>query len=185
MMKLGRIISSEITENRDGEKKVLLLQAEITGPEDIKTVEYIQAAFVDARPPAGVSIFIDDLGAAWMVAPAADDGIEPESPEGQIEFYAINPATLARVASTRTKLKTSGTVEIGVSSLDFVALAQKVLDELEDIKTDLDGFKSTFDLHVHTSGCSAGGTPTLAPTSSFPVPHTPGSVASSNLKSEG
>jgi len=184
-MKLGRILSSEITENRDGEKKVLLLECEISSPEDEQTVEYIQAAFVDARPPAGVSVFIDDLGSAWKVATGADDGIEPESPEGQIEFYAINPATLAKVPATRIKLKPGGTVEIGVSALDFVALAAKVLSELQDVQSDLNGFKSIFDAHVHTSACTAGGTPTLIPTTSVPTPHTPGSVASSNLKSEG
>lgn len=75
------------------------------------------------------------------------------------------------------------------SADDYVAQAGKVLAELDDVKTDLDGVKSTFDGHTHILAISAlagaGGTGTAAPPASpITPPHTPGSVASSNLKSD-
>jgi hypothetical protein len=73
------------------------------------------------------------------------------------------------------------------NAADFVALAQKVLGELEDVKADLDGVKSTFDGHTHILAISAmagaGGTGTAAPPASgIPIPHTPQSVAAEKVK---
>lgn len=71
------------------------------------------------------------------------------------------------------------------SGHDFVALAQKVLDELNDVKLDLDGFKTAYDSHIHTTTAtiSAGPLGVIAPTaSSAPTPHTPQSVAAAKVK---
>lgn len=85
-------------------------------------------------------------------------------------------------------------VQLGVAPTDFASLASRVLAELNSVKTDLDGFKSVFDLHTH--GGAFGGTgsgpaittpPTSAPPPSivpqaFPAPHTPASVAAAQVK---
>lgn len=79
-------------------------------------------------------------------------------------------------------------VHLGAKSgAEFVALAQKVLDELNDVKTDLDSVKSTFDGHTHiltiAAQAGAGGTGTAAPPATgIPAPHTPASVAASKVK---
>ncbi len=68
---------------------------------------------------------------------------------------------------------------------DFVALAQSVLDELDLVKTDFDGFKTAYDSHIHTTTAtvSAGSPGVIAPTvSSVPTPHTPASVAAEKVK---
>lgn len=68
---------------------------------------------------------------------------------------------------------------------DWVALAGLVLGELQDVKADLDAFKSAFDAHTHqySPGPSAP-TPTAPPLTPFPTPHTPQSVASSLVRAE-
>lgn len=71
------------------------------------------------------------------------------------------------------------------SGHDFVALAQKVLDELNDVKLDFDGFKTAYDAHTHvtTATVSAGPIGVISPTtSSAPTPHTPQSVAAAKVK---
>lgn len=88
------------------------------------------------------------------------------------------------------RFKTDGTIEAGSTGLDFVALAAKVLTELQAVKTDLEAVKTIFDGHTHIltiaaqSGTGATGTAAV-PATPITAPHTPGSVASSNLKAEG
>lgn len=68
----------------------------------------------------------------------------------------------------------------------FVALANLVKAELDDIKADLDAMKGHVDGHIHTTTATVGASPTVGvispPTTSAPTPHTPGDVASTNLK---
>lgn len=66
---------------------------------------------------------------------------------------------------------------------DFVAQGAKVKSELDDVKSDLDSIKTNFDAHVHT-GVLTGGASSGPPVAPFPSPHTPASVASSNLKAD-
>lgn len=86
-------------------------------------------------------------------------------------------------------------ISLGESPTDFVALAELVLAELQDIKTDLDGVKSSFDTHTH--GGVFGGTgsapglttppssgPTGTPPISIPTPHTPASVAAEQVRAK-
>ncbi len=77
---------------------------------------------------------------------------------------------------------------------DFVALAQKVLDELDAVKADLDAFKSTNESHTHAYVDTITGTPTPSITGipasapppglpiTWPTPHTPASVAADKVK---
>lgn len=72
---------------------------------------------------------------------------------------------------------------------DFVAQAAKVKSELDDIKSDLDAVKTAFDSHTHIQNLPLHPAvpptgPTGGPSASIPTPHTPGAVASSNLKSD-
>ncbi len=85
-------------------------------------------------------------------------------------------------------IKDDGEIHLGSENpSEFIALAQKVLDELNSVKTDLDGFKTAYDSHIHntTATVSTGSPGVIAPTaSSAPTPHTPASVASSKVKAE-
>lgn len=67
--------------------------------------------------------------------------------------------------------------------VDYVAMAAKVLTELGKVKADFTALKTAYDLHVH-SGVTTGTGASAVPTVSAPTPHTPVSVASSNLQAE-
>lgn len=66
-----------------------------------------------------------------------------------------------------------------------VALAGKVLDELQLVKSDLAAFKAAYDAHIHitTATVSAGPLGVISPTvTSAPTPHDPQSVAASQVR---
>jgi hypothetical protein len=184
-MKIGRVISSELATNRDGEGKVLMLQVEIAEADDIQAVELFRQPGDECRPNEDATVLIADLGDAWRVAVAADDGIEPEAEAGERGIYASD----AGVKKSQVMCRKDGTVEAGLTGFDFVAMAAKVLDELNKIKIDLDAVKTAFDAHTHILAIAAlagaGGTGTAAPPATpITAPHTPASVASANLKAE-
>jgi len=120
-VKLGRVISSEVAKNRDGEGNVLLLTVEVSEPGDEQTVEMFRPAGIDARPAADTSVLIADLGDAWPVAIAVDDDVEPEAAAGESELYSYaSGAKLARV-----KCAANGDVEINAGedwAVQFTAL---------------------------------------------------------------
>jgi hypothetical protein len=183
-MKIGRVISSSVGTNRDGETPVRLLRVEISDPDDVQTVEYAQAAGEDFNPPPNTTVYILEAGEAWKLAIAADDGIAPTALSGDRHIYAVDPIT--GLAAAIIKLLTTGIIEAGATGLDFVAQAGKVLTELQGLKTHLDALKTAIDTHTHTVAITgpAGTTPTTPPLAPGPTPPTPGSVASANLKSE-
>lgn len=77
--------------------------------------------------------------------------------------------------SSRIVIKPSGEIDAGASASQFVAMAEKVLSELNSIK-------SAFSAHTHTyTAPSTGG----ASATTGPAPtYSPSSVASTNLKAE-
>lgn len=92
-------------------------------------------------------------------------------------IVGIQPLNSAITIPQETTM--TGVTRMGVEDPeDDMALAQKVLDELDAIKAQFDALKLIFDAHVHSSS-GAG-----APTSVFPAPVAPGSVASAYVKAE-
>lgn len=87
-MRIATVNSSEVGLNRDSEDKVLLLQVEISSEIDDQTAEWAQAGGVDYSPPVDASVVVAELGAAWKIAIAADDLIEPETDKGEYQIYS-------------------------------------------------------------------------------------------------
>jgi hypothetical protein len=134
------------------------------------------------RPPnVGDHVFILDpsLGRGGAVAICGWPSLArpPVDGGGAAHTLYSGPAQV-RVQSTD--------VRFGQDPTDFPALASRVLSELQSVRTDLAGFKSTFDAHVHvvTGAMPAGAapvsaSPTLTPA---PAPHTPQSVAAQHVR---
>jgi hypothetical protein len=69
------------------------------------------------------------------------------------------------------------------TAADFVALAQKVLDELNVAKTDRASYKTTFDAHTHPYVDTPAGPSVTSPTTTpFQAPTEPSSVAAAKVK---
>jgi hypothetical protein len=128
-MKIGRVISSELTTNRDGERKVLMLTVEIAEAGDLQAVELFRQPGDECRPNEDATVLIADLGDAWRVAVAADDGIEPEAEAGERGIYASD----AGVKKSQVMCKKDGTIEAGLNASEMVALASLVHSQISDM----------------------------------------------------
>ena len=69
----GIIKGRETGSNRDGGRDVLLLQVELTDPEDVQTIELMQGAGDQYNPPDGSKVLVISNGAAYKIAIAVDD----------------------------------------------------------------------------------------------------------------
>lgn len=169
-MIIGRVISSEVTENRETETKVLMLTVEVFAENDAQEVEFFRQPGIDFRPNADATVLIDQISEPWKVAVAADDNIEPSVEEGEIAIYASDGA--AKLSQVRCKA--DGTVEVGLAGLELVAMASKVHSQISNMLQ---------------AGAGAGGpgaanfTAAKAAWDLIAIPPLTG-VASSNLKAE-
>jgi len=105
-MMIGRVTGRQVAVNRDGDKPVLLLQVEISDPDDIQTVEFVSQAGIDQNPPNNANVLISKLGDAWLVAFAADDGIAREMSEGDFQIYS----SAGGIKIAKVTLKKDGTI---------------------------------------------------------------------------
>lgn len=91
-MVTGLVKGSEIKKNRDADKKSLLLQVQITNPDDIQTIEAFLGSGEDFNPPDNSRIVYIAAGNAFKIAVAIDDGVEPaeDLEKGERELYSTD-----------------------------------------------------------------------------------------------
>lgn len=144
-----------------------------------KTFEHFAPVGDDSQPLAGDFVATADSSGSGRehVTGYSDPKNAGKAAAGEVRRYARNPADGSVIAVVW--LRNDGTVELGLTPDDFVALASRVLDELESVKADFDALKTAYDGHKHSS--PAGGT-TGTPDTMAPSAHTPASVASSTVK---
>lgn len=87
-IRIGTVRGREIKPNRNGAGDVILLQVEISGPDDVQTVELMTHAGDEASPPNGAQVVLVQIGPAWVVALAADDLIPPGIDVGERRVYS-------------------------------------------------------------------------------------------------
>lgn len=87
---LGSIKNVEIKENKDGGQDVVLLQVEISDPEDLQTVEAFRGIGEDFSSPVDSRVIYIAIGNAYKIAVALDDGVAPDPTieEGERELYS-------------------------------------------------------------------------------------------------
>jgi len=107
-------------------------------------------------------------------------GLHVEVPSGSralLAFAGGDPSRPRVVAWDHETLVTL--LRVGTAVADFVALAGKVLTELQDVKSEFDLLKTAYNAHVHPSGVGPTGT-----TTPYSVTYSPSSVACTLLKTE-
>ncbi|MCK5218422.1 hypothetical protein KAR10_02795 [bacterium] len=129
-LQIGKLTGFEIKENRDGANKVLLLQVEVTDSDDIRTIEYYQAAGQDSNPPIDSLIAFLSAGSAWAVSLGANDEIEPTSDSGEYKIYSslagaikaffkLFKTGLARLEAAIVEIAATGKIEMSGSTIDL------------------------------------------------------------------
>ena len=64
MAELGTVLRSEITTELDGDGDTLVLQVELSGPDDVQNCEMYRAPGDDSRHVKGTRVAIESIGPA-------------------------------------------------------------------------------------------------------------------------
>lgn len=164
MTSIGRVTGREIKTNMDGQTAKLLLQVELTDPEDIQTIELVRQAGEDTNPPDDSRVIVLDVG-SFKVAVASDDGIVPTMGEGEKKIYSTSSGAIQAFIN----FLASGVIEIN-GSADFAV-------RFDALKTEIDQLVSDYNSHTHVE---TGGT-TATPLPQSTVDITPAKVTTVKL----
>lgn len=157
MVKTGTITGREVRKNRDGTGNRLMLQVEMSNPDDIQTVEYVSLPGQDENPINGSRVYVFEVGPSYKIGIAVNDGIEPGMNTGEKRMYALNDA--GAIQSFINLLKT-GIIEINGNG-DFAVRFQALQDKLTLLEAQLIA-------HVHP-GVTAGGASTGVSVTPFDI----------------
>jgi hypothetical protein len=72
-LQTGIVKGRQVAKNRDGGRDVLLLQVELSDPDDVQTVELMQSAGDQCNPENGSKVLVISNGSAYKIAIAVDD----------------------------------------------------------------------------------------------------------------
>lgn len=175
MIRTGRVLSSEIGANKDGDTSVRMLTVELSDGDDIQTVEYYDDGGTDYRPPDGAEVVVIDVSPSHRVAIAVDDLLTPTVNEGEKEIYSTDTAGTSKAATIL--LKNDGTIEI-LDNTDFAVRYSELETAFNELKSDLNDFVTLYNAHEHTV---PPGTDAAGGTTSAHVPVTPASSSAADI----
>jgi len=140
MIKVGTVTGREIKPNIDGTQDVMILQVEITDPEDIQTVEVIANAGEDNNPPDDSTVVIARVGDAWKIAVAINDGITPDDSltPGEKKIYSSDGGIIKSfITWLKNKLVLRGDVIEVNGNADFAVRFNALETALQTMLTSL------------------------------------------------
>jgi phage gp45-like len=146
VMVTGIVTGREVKKNKDGRVEKLLLQVQITEPDDIQTVEFMNQAGSDINPPDGARVLITQNGDSYKIAICSDDNIVPSMNAGEQKIYSTNAGSIAAFIN----LLSTGNIELNGNANTAVAFAA--------LATAFNQLKSDFNSHIHTGVTTGGGT---------------------------
>ena len=108
-IRIGEITGREITTNRDGTTPRVMLQVRMSNADDIQTVELVTPPGYDANPIDGSSVYVLEVGPAYKIGFAVNDGITPDTATGEKRIYSLDDAGAIQAF---IKLLKTGIIEI-------------------------------------------------------------------------
>lgn len=157
MVNTGTVTGRTVTTNRDGTTQRLMLQVQMSDPDDIQTVEYVPMPGTDDNPINGTKVFIIDVGPGYLIAIGADDGVDPWGDTGDKRLYSVDDLG---VVQAFIKLLKSGIIEVN-GNADFAV-------RFNELQSKLTALESQLKTHVHP-GVTAGGASTAASVTAFDI----------------
>lgn len=137
----GTVRGYEVKKNRDSGQNVLMLQVEISGPEDIQSVEYMSHAGDDHIPPKGSIVTVLQAGKSWKIAIASNDTADFDGSlnEGDRILYSKDAASYIKILSDGT-IEINGNADFAVSWTDLNTALQTLVTNINTLfGTKLDG----------------------------------------------
>lgn len=147
---IGRVTGREVKQNIDSSGDKLVLQVEVTDPDDVQSIQLMPQGGEDYNPPNDSQVLILPVTDRFKVAIAADDGITSTMAPGERKMYSTSAGAIAAFIN----LLDTGIIEIngnGEFAIGFNAM-----------KTAFDEMVSDFNAHTHTgvtTGTGVSGTP--------------------------
>lgn len=173
----------------DDSTSVQMAQFESEAPdedeqEDIVDVEILMPFGITSRAPAGsraIGLRVGGDSSDMVTWGASHPDYRPKGlADGEVALFTKD--------GIRVHCKADGITYVGTDPQEFVALANLVLEELNAFKADLAAFKAAHDSHTHLTTATIGVGPAagiISPTTTtFPEPHSPESVACTQLKAK-
>lgn len=162
MIRTGKVLTSVIGANKDGDTNVRLLNVELTDSDDIQTIEYYDDGGCDYRPPDGAEVVVVDVTPSHRVAIAVDDLITPSVAKGEKLIYSVGSDGAEKAGYIY--LKNGGNVELNGLGDHAVRYAELEI-AFNELKGDLNAVIAALNSHEHITpaGNSTGKAPPYVP----------------------
>lgn len=130
-MQWGTIVGTQIGPNKDNTGDVLLVSVQVADDDDPQTVEVVMDAGVDYRPQIGALALVASINESDKVCIGIDDGITPDSAEGEHALYSTDGSTITKQATL--KLTNDGSVLVNgggrpVARIDDTTVCNATVD---------------------------------------------------------
>ena len=149
MTRTGKITGRTITTNRDGTNQRVMLQVQMTNPDDIQTVEYVSLPGQDENPIDGSRVFILEVGESYKIAIAVDDGVTPAMETGEKRLYSVSDAGDIQA---ELKILKTGIIEIN-GDADFAVRFTALETQMQLLVT---AINAAFATKLNGSGAAGG-----------------------------
>lgn len=131
MARTGTVTGRTVAKNKDGQNQRLMLQVQMSDPDDIQTVEYVPLPGMDSNPINGSKVFILAVGPGYLIALGADDGVDPTSDTGENFQYSVDDSGAVQSV---LKLLKSGIIEVN-GNADFAVRFDALDTALQSLVT--------------------------------------------------
>lgn len=133
-----------------------MLKCEISGPDDIQSVEYMSHAGDDHIPPIGSVVTILTAGKSWKIAIASNDQTDFDNTlnEGDRIIYSKDKAAFIKILSDGI-IEVNGNADTAVSYTDLNTALQSFVIAINALfATKLDGGGTAGTLTLDISGAN-------------------------------
>lgn len=186
MIQIGTITGRTITPNKDGDIDRVMLQVEMSSPDDIQTVELISLPGQDENPINGSRVYIMEVGTSYKVGIAVNGGVVPSIETGEKSLYATNDAGALQCFIDLLK---TGEIDIVGVAASIILLNSGIIElngsadfavRFNALQSKLTALEAQLLAHVHP-GVTAGGASTGISVTVFDIDITTAKVAEVKL----
>ncbi len=146
MIQIGTVQSVEFRKNKDGDANTVMLQVELSEPDDIQSVELFTQSGQEIIPENGDEVIIVSLTPSYRIAIAGNDQVIPSMGNGERKIYSTNGGAI----SAFINFLNTGILELNGNS--------NFLVKFNELETAFNQLKSDFDTHVHSGVTTGPGT---------------------------
>ena len=147
MIFTGEVITSEVQSDPDGDGQILILQVQVTDPDDIQTFELMRHAGVDYNPVVDSTVAAVEISPSYRIAVACDDGVTPEANPGEYEIYSSDGDGNKRA---RVKCVGDGQLELNGTG-DFAVAFNELKTAFDELQAKHNALSAAYVTHTHTS----------------------------------